>query len=85
MIATGVGGMPEVVTTHEAGILINKRSVIVIVNATNEIMEVYPAREMTRLYAEIFSWDETANSVLDLFREILLHENSRAASCHRNE
>ncbi len=74
VIATNIWGTPEVVTTPDAGLLMSERSATAIVKAINEIMESYPSRETTRRYAEEFSWDETVDSVSDMFRGILSYE-----------
>ncbi|MEE9355066.1 MAG: glycosyltransferase family 4 protein [Methylococcaceae bacterium] len=74
VIATNIWGTPEVVTTPDAGLLMSERSATAIVKATKQLLENYPSREKTHHYAENFSWDETVNSISNLFRDILLYE-----------
>jgi len=40
-------------------------------SAVRKLFEKLPAREATREYAEQFSWDDTTQGQLDLFRSIV--------------
>jgi teichuronic acid biosynthesis glycosyltransferase TuaC len=70
VIATPLWGSPEVVTTPEAGVLTEDRSVQGIVEGVNRLFANYPSRESTRHYAEKFSWDDTTHGQLEIFRRI---------------
>jgi glycosyltransferase involved in cell wall biosynthesis len=71
VIASNVWGIPEVVTSSAAGVLMHERSVAGIVQAVRALRACYPSREATRRYAEQFSWDATTAGQLELFRRVL--------------
>lgn len=71
VIATKVSGTPEVVAAQEAGILLPDRSPGAIAEAVAALRLRPPVRSLTRRYAERFSWDETTNGQLAMFRRIL--------------
>lgn len=70
VIATPLWGTPEVVATPAAGVLTNDRSVAGIVEGVQRLFANYPNRELTRRYAEKFSWDDTTQGQLEIFRRI---------------
>ncbi len=69
VVATNVGGSPEVVRNPDAGILI-KRTPKDIAQGVLALFDNYPARENTRKYAENFSWESTTQGLLKLFYAI---------------
>lgn len=71
VIATAVGGSPEVVTDPAAGELITERSPEAIAAAIGRLLLDPPARSATRGFAERFDWQATTEGQLALFREIL--------------
>jgi glycosyltransferase involved in cell wall biosynthesis len=71
VVASNVWGTPEVVAVPEAGVLMRERSGQGIVEAVNALRAALPERAATRRYAEGFSWDDTTNGQLALFRGIL--------------
>ena len=76
VLATAVGGTPEVVTAPEAGRLIDERSAAAITRAAKSLFAHAPRREQTRHYAEGFSWQETTEGQLALYRDILAQGHS---------
>ncbi|MBF0164045.1 MAG: glycosyltransferase family 4 protein [Magnetococcales bacterium] len=69
--ATRVWGAPEVVTTREAGVLIEGLEPEAIVVAVRDLL-ARPADPLaTRRHAEQFSWEATTRGQIRLFREIL--------------
>lgn len=70
VIATPLWGTPEVVATAEAGVLTKDRSVAGIAEGVTRLFANYPNRELTREYAEKFSWDDTTRGQLEIFRRI---------------
>jgi glycosyltransferase involved in cell wall biosynthesis len=70
-IATNIWGTSEVITSSEAGMLIETRSAEAIVEAVRTIEKKMPSREATRRYAEKFSWGETVNRLYTLFEKIV--------------
>lgn len=70
-IATNIWGTSEVITSSEAGLLIENRTAAAIVKAVRTIEKSMPSREATRYYAEKFSWDDTVNRLYVLFQKIV--------------
>ena len=63
--------MPEMVTTPEAGVLMEARTPEEIARAVEKLREHYPDSAATRRYAERFSWDATTSGQLALFSRLL--------------
>lgn len=70
VVATNIWGTPEVVAVPEAGLL-TERSALGISNSIKKLFDSYPSRNSTRRYAENFSWDQTTEGQLDIFRKLL--------------
>ena len=71
VIASNVGGAPEAVLCPEAGLLLPERTPDMIAEAATLLLATPPSRSATRRYAERFSWQETTEGQLRLFRGIL--------------
>ncbi len=71
VVASAVGGTPEVVAAPEAGRLISERTPEAIADAVSTLLADPPLRAAVRAYAERFNWDETTAGQLTLFRSIL--------------
>lgn len=71
VVSTTTGGTPEIVAAPEAGVLARERSVPGIVEALHRLLQSTPDRDLTRQYAERFSWDETTRGQLRLFAGVL--------------
>ena len=71
VVATNVGGTPEVVTDRSAGVLVNERTPECVADAIRDLQRDPPARSDTRHYAERFDWQETVSGQLELFGDIL--------------
>lgn len=69
VIATPVGGTPEVIANNTAGRLMTERSYGALVDAYTRLIADYPDRQAVRTYAEQFSWQETSTRQVTLFRE----------------
>ncbi|MFW2404281.1 MAG: glycosyltransferase family 4 protein [Gammaproteobacteria bacterium] len=69
VLATGVGGVPEIVNSPAAGVIIEERSGPGIVVAVRSLMASYPDRSATRSCAEELGWAPTVRGLLDVFRE----------------
>lgn len=70
-IAPRVGGIPEVIGSRDAGLICRERSSPAIASAVRELRANPSDRAATRRYAERFSWDETTQGQLRLFRSIV--------------
>jgi glycosyltransferase involved in cell wall biosynthesis len=67
VIATNIWGTPEVVSTPNAGVLMESRTGQGLANAWGSLFANYPDRNDTRAHAETFSWDATTQGQLNLF------------------
>jgi glycosyltransferase involved in cell wall biosynthesis len=79
VVASNVGGTPEVVSAPEAGVLMADRTPQALANAARGLFASYPDRGATRRYAEGFSWDATTAGHLRLFSRILSAPGATAA------
>lgn len=70
VIASNVWGTPEVVAAPEAGVLMSERTPAGVADALRQLRAAYPSHEATRRYAERFSWDDTTQGQLALFRKV---------------
>nr|WP_227544721.1 glycosyltransferase family 4 protein [Sapientia aquatica] len=71
VISSNVGGSSEVITAPDAGVLLAERSAQHIAAAVQHLQSRSPTRAATRAYAEKFSWDDTTEGQLRLFKAIL--------------
>jgi teichuronic acid biosynthesis glycosyltransferase TuaC len=71
VIATNIWGTPEVVSVPAAGVLMNARSPVGLIRALETLFASPPSREETRAHAEKFSWAETREGQLKLFKDVL--------------
>jgi teichuronic acid biosynthesis glycosyltransferase TuaC len=71
VIGTPIWGTPEVISESSAGVLTGDRSSEAIVAAVNELMRDLPPRDTVREFALRFSWDNTTQGQLDVFRTAL--------------
>jgi glycosyltransferase involved in cell wall biosynthesis len=70
VIATNIWGTPEVVSCPQAGVLMQERTAASLVAGFAELIRNYPLRTEVRQHAEKFSWHETTQAQLSLFRHI---------------
>ena len=71
VVATAVGGMPEIVSSIDAGVLVKERSAAALARAVRELFAHAGERAATRRFAERFGWGATTNGQLRLFRQLL--------------
>lgn len=71
VIASNVWGTPEVVASADAGVLMASRTPEGMVAAVRALQEHYPSHAATRRYAENFSWEDTTQGQLRLFRQVI--------------
>jgi teichuronic acid biosynthesis glycosyltransferase TuaC len=71
VIATDVGGVSEIVTAPEAGIVLDDRSAAGLARGVRRVFGEYPDRKATRAFAEQFGWDATTNGQLQIFKRVL--------------
>ena len=71
VVATPVGGNPEVVASADGGQITRDRSANAIVDAIKRLFDAPTSREDTRRYAEGFSWDDTSRGQLEIFERVV--------------
>lgn len=84
VVATAVGGIPEIVSAPQAGRLMAERSAGALAQAVSALMDDYPDRATVRRYAEQFGWDETTRGQLDLFRAVIESMDCRSGASRDN-
>jgi glycosyltransferase involved in cell wall biosynthesis len=72
VVASNVGGSPEVVAAPEAGLLMSDYSSDGVADAVLRLRERNPDRAAARRYAEQFSWDFTTRGQIELFKKIIV-------------
>ncbi len=77
VVATNVGGTPEVIKKPEAGVLIKERTAKGIVDAVTTLFACYPDRSETRNYAEGFSWQKTVENLLQVIKQSTNTDNRK--------
>jgi teichuronic acid biosynthesis glycosyltransferase TuaC len=71
VVATRVGGIPEVITAREAGLLVAERTPESLAAAVRDLLKDYPDRQSTRRFVEKYSWKQTTEDHLALFEDLL--------------
>lgn len=71
VVATNVGGVPEIVRTPEAGRISDERSVAGFLSEIRDLQANYPDHTAVRRYAEMFGWEATTLAQLSLFSNVL--------------
>ena len=71
VIAADVGAVREMVTVPAAGVIVADRTPAAFAEAITGLLRSPPDRAATRAHAEKFSWAETTQGQIDLFRRIL--------------
>lgn len=71
VVASNVGGTPEVVAAPEAGVMMVERTPEALAQAVRHLFAHGPDRGATRHYAESFGWGATTEGQLELFGRIL--------------
>lgn len=71
VVATAVGGIPEVVASAEVGRLVNQRTPAALAEAMLGALAARQSRSVVRRYAERFGWDHTSRQQLQLFNSLV--------------
>jgi len=80
VVATSVGGTPELITTHEAGELMRERSPEALLLAWNMLRAGNPDRVSTRKFAERLGWQPVIESQCALYARVLAIHTGGAAT-----
>jgi glycosyltransferase involved in cell wall biosynthesis len=79
VIATQVGGVPEIVCHPDAGIVVEKRQSEAIAVAAQKLLAQVPHRSDTRRHAEKYGWRETARGQIDLLTHVAAMSSRHAS------
>ena len=71
VVATRVGGVPEIVANPVAGRLMDERSPAALVDAVRALLSTCPEAQAVRRYAESFDWEQTTAAQMTLFKEVV--------------
>lgn len=71
VVATAVGGVPEIVQTSVAGRIVPERTAAALAGAVDALLRNRASRERVRHYAEGFSWERTSSDQLALFQALV--------------
>ena len=69
VVATNIWGTPEVVASPEAGVLV-ARTCEAIAEGVRKLIAALPKRQMTRKYAEQFTWQQTSDGQYEIFKKL---------------
>jgi teichuronic acid biosynthesis glycosyltransferase TuaC len=75
VIASAVGGIPEIISSPSAGVLMRSRTPEGVIEAVTRLFGDAPRREDTRAFAEQFTWDATSAGQIRLFEGIMNRHN----------
>jgi len=70
VVATRVGGVPEILTSPSAGRLLPERTVADVVAAVSELWQHLPSRAVVHSHAQGSSWQSTTDAQVSLFSRI---------------
>lgn len=70
VVATSVGGIPEIVTSNSSGRLMPDRTVQGAVDAVEDLWRHLPSRAIVRSHALTRSWQYTTDAQIDLFARL---------------
>lgn len=79
VVASDVGGVPEIITGPETGRIMKDRTPQALADAVLSLRAEPPARHRVRAYAEGFGWGETARAQADLYAGVVSGFNSEMA------
>lgn len=77
VVATKVGGIPEIIQTPEAGRLMPERTAASLVQAVADLWQHAPARAAVRACALGCSWQSTTAAQVQLFRQIAARQQGQ--------
>lgn len=70
VVAAAVGGVPEILTAPESGVLMSCRTPESLCNAIESLFANYPRESDVRRFAEKFSWEQTTRTQIEIFRSL---------------
>jgi glycosyltransferase involved in cell wall biosynthesis len=83
VVATNVGGIPEIITSPAAGRLLEERTPAAIATTVGALLRETPDRAAARAHAEKYSWDEVTAQQIELFSKAVLRPARAPATAFR--
>ncbi len=77
VVATRVGGVPEIITAPEAGLMIEERTPAAIAAGVQRLLRTRAGAEKVRAHAQGFSWDDTIARQVALYRDVAGRRKAR--------
>jgi teichuronic acid biosynthesis glycosyltransferase TuaC len=71
VIASNVGGIPEIIASPEAGRIMEQRTPEALAAAIRDLRASPPAPAATRAWAAKFEWDSTVRGQIQLYRDVV--------------
>lgn len=71
VVATAVGGIPEVVTDESVGRLVQQRDGATLAEAIRNLVDSRPDRGRVRAHAAAFGWERTSQDQFELFQSLV--------------
>jgi glycosyltransferase involved in cell wall biosynthesis len=71
VLASNIWGTPEIVSSPEAGVLLEELSAKGLISAWSKLEQAQVDRARTRQFAEHFSWHATSTAQLELFARVV--------------
>lgn len=89
VIATSVGGNPELITQHFNGLLVSAQDPIALAEAMRSMVTDHPKRELmaSNGYARVtreFNWSRTVEQYMAVYDNLMGIEHSRTSNSHRH-
>ncbi len=79
VVATNIGGIPEIITRPEAGVIVPERTPEALAAGISQIIAQPPDRSATRAHAKTHGWDEVIAEQVKLYQDVLNHPMKLAA------
>jgi glycosyltransferase involved in cell wall biosynthesis len=83
VVASAVGGVPEIVQSLDVGRLVHERSTDAFARAVLDVLDGSTDRARIRRYAQGFSWEHTSQAQLELFGSLMSPHGGAALNTHR--
>ena len=80
VIATNVGGIPEIVSDERAGVLLDERSSAGLIDAYRRLTSAPIDASATRLFAERFGWAARIATLEALLERVKANGSSRGSA-----
>jgi glycosyltransferase involved in cell wall biosynthesis len=71
VIATAVGGLPEIIGGSIGGVVVAERTATALADGMRQVLAAPPGRDAVTALAREFGWDEVAHGQVALCREVL--------------